>query len=70
MIVSHRLQQERRHDALATFVGNYHLRMWFKIVSTFLLGLGIVLLPTIEFATGILFLFIGIIGLYAGLKWM
>lgn len=70
LIKSHKMQQEHRHNDLVLFVNNYHLRMWFKIVSTFLLGLGIVLIPSVEFVTGILFLLIGIIGLYAGLKWV
>ena len=67
---SHRFQQQHRHSSLSLFVERFHLRAWFKIISTTLLGFGVVLLPTSESWTGALFLFTGLLGLYAGLKWL
>lgn len=69
LVRSHAARRDRRFSEFSSFVDRYALRLWFKVISTMLVGFGLVLLPSVETATGVLFLVVGIIGLYAGLKW-
>lgn len=72
-ITVHKSHVHKRHQAqhsFNAFLLRFHLRMWFKIISTILLAAGLVLLPTEEFVSGILLTICGIIGLYTGLKWL
>lgn len=67
---THRFREKKREGRLYLFVRYFHLRMWMMIISTFLLGFSLVLLPSARFDMGILFFVVGVLGLYAGLKWV
>ncbi|MBD3209043.1 hypothetical protein GF367_01325 [Candidatus Woesearchaeota archaeon] len=57
-----RHRRYRRHQSFYAFLERFHLRLWFKILSTTFLGFGVVLLATTRPWTGALFLVIGVVG--------
>ncbi|MBN1274849.1 zf-TFIIB domain-containing protein [Candidatus Woesearchaeota archaeon] len=70
--VKHAHVRKRYHDARSfnAFLERYSLRAWFKVVGVMLFCAGVVLLPTEQLVTGVLFVVCGASLLFAGLKWL
>ena len=60
---THRVANKRR---FVSFLSRFHLRMWFRIVSTMVLAIGVVLMTTEEVWFGTLLTIIGVLGMWAG----
>jgi hypothetical protein len=68
-IFSYHTYRKHHHYQLKNIVQKFHLRAMFTIISTVLLSLSVILLPSSAWDSGLLFLIIGIVGLYTSITW-
>jgi hypothetical protein len=64
----HAILHRRRESAFTSFLERFHLRLFLKVAGTMLLSLGVLLVPSLLYATGIVFLITGGVLLWGGLQ--